>query len=77
MNTKSLTARYHAACATVKASLEGRTVAKTRRAPRARVMFAVISDGRDLGAYRTRDLAQAEADKLADAYVAETVRSSR
>ncbi len=48
-----------------------------RRASRPRVMFAVVSDGRDLGAHKTRELAQAEADRLPDAYVTEVMRSSR
>ena len=48
----------------------------TPRAPRrARVMFAVVSEGRDLGAYATRARAQSEADKLPDAYVVETLRA--
>ena len=48
----------------------------TPRAPRrARVMFAVVSEGRDLGAYGTRARAQSEADKLPDAYVVETLRA--
>ncbi len=51
-------------------------ITKPRKAPRARIMFAVVSDGRDLGAYRTRELAQAEADKLPDAYVTETMRTA-
>ncbi len=76
MTSKQLTARYLAAHAHDKALLEGRPMPiKARKAPRARVMFAVISDGRDLGAYKTRELAQAAADLLPDAYVSECMRA--
>jgi len=38
-------------------------------------MFAVVCEGQDRGAYRTRELAQNAADLLPDAYVTECMRS--
>ena len=49
----------------------------SRRARNPGKMYAVISEGRDLGAYKTQELAQAAAELLPDAYVQECLRSPR